>query len=223
MAPRKKAADKPKATNPRKKKGEQPEAQASAEVPKAKGSVPQDNTPKADPEMRALAIKHRDQYSVLKKRLGDAQSKMRAFGKEVKQDGFTMRQIKLMVELSTAEGQEAFRLSVAQDLIAAQYQGAAIGQQLALFLEPDRTPATEIAYDEGVQACIEGKSAKPPYDPSVPQTQSWLKGWNDEHERRMNKFQKINPDKVPSPPPAPEADRASTLAEARDANSTTTH
>lgn len=170
------------------------------------------NEPKADPELRALAISHRDKYAKLKKRMGDVQKDFRLLGKEVKSDGFTMRQIKLMHELSTPEGEEAFRLSVANDLIAAQYQGAAIGQQLALFLEPDRTPAVDIGYDQGVQDCIEGKTAKSPYAPSVPQTESYLKGYADEQDRRMNKFKKLNPDdKVP---PAPRTDE---MAEKRAA------
>ncbi len=90
-----------------------------------------------------------------------------------------------MIELSTPDGEAAFRMSVADDLRAAQFQGSAIGAQLALFLEPDRTPAVDTAYDRGVQDCIEGKTARSPYDPSVPQTQSYLKGYTDEQERRL--------------------------------------
>lgn len=173
-----------------------PETAADASVP-----GPGHNAFKPDPDKRRLALKHRDTYATLKARLGKVQKDFRLLGKEVKQDGFTMRQIRLMVELATPEGEEAFRMSTANDLIAAQYAGAAIGQQLALFLEPDRTPAVDQAYDEGVQDCMEGKSAKPGYDPSVPQYQSYMKGWNDEHERRMNKFKKLNTDdKEPQPP-----------------------
>lgn len=209
MAPRKKAAAKPdKAKKPRAKKGETaPEAKAA---PSAKGSVKGDNQIKADPELRALAISHRDKYAKLKEALSKAQRNMQSFGKEVKADGFTMRQIKLMVELSTPEGEAAWRMTIANDLIAAQYQGAAIGQQLSLFLEPDRTPAVDIAYDQGVQDCIEGKTARSPYDPSLPQTQSYLKGYADEQDRRMNKFKKLNPEE--------EKDRAATLAAAREDN-----
>lgn len=201
MARPKKADTEKKPRKPREKK-----AKAATEAKAADRT----NEPKADPELRALAISHRDEYAKLKKRMGDVQKDFRLLGKEVKSDGFTMRQIKLMHELSTPGGEEAFRLSVANDLIAAQYQGAAIGQQLALFLEPDRTPAVDIGYDQGVQDCIEGKTAKSPYAPSVPQTQSYLKGYADEQERRLKGgIKKLEPEE--------QADRAATLAAARGA------
>jgi hypothetical protein len=196
----------PKKADTEKKPRKPRETKAKA-APDAK-AADRTNEPKADPELRALAISHRDKYSKLKERLGKAQSDMRAFGKEVKQDGFTLRQIKLMVELSTPEGEQAWRMTIANDLIAAQYQGAAIGQQLALFLEPDRTPAVDIAYDQGVFDCVEGKTAKSPYAPSVPQTQSYLKGYADEQERRLKGgIKKLDPEQ--------QADRAATLAAAR--------
>lgn len=206
MAKAKKAVKKaaPKERKPRPTKEAAPPAAA-------KGSVPQDNVPKADPELRELARHHRDKYVKLKEALSKAQRNMQAFGKEVKGDGFTMRQIKLMVELSTPDGEAAWRMTIANDLIAAQYQGAAIGQQLALFLEPDRTPSEDIAYDQGVQDSIDGKAAKSPYAPSVPQTQSYLRGYHDETERRVKKG-------ITKPDADETAARAETLAAARQTN-----
>jgi hypothetical protein len=180
----KKAAAKPKKPKADKKPRTKKSA-AAAPVPEAKGSVPQDNVPKADPKMRELALHHRDTYIKRKAALSKAQRDMQALGKEVKGDGLTMRQIKLMVELSTPEGEAAWRMTVANDLIAAQYQGAAVGQQLVLFLEPDRTPAVDIAYDSGVQDSMEGKAAKPGFHPSTPQHASYMKGYHDETERRV--------------------------------------
>lgn len=180
----KKAAAKPKKPKTE-KKSRTKKADAATAAPEAKGSVSQDNLPKIDPKMREIARHHTVEYIKLKGALTKAQRAMQKLGKEVKGDGLTMRQIKLMVELSTPEGEAAWRMTIANDLIAAQYQGAAIGQQLALFLEPDRTPAVDIAYDQGVQDSMDGKTAKSPYDPSVPQTQSYLRGYHDETERRV--------------------------------------
>lgn len=179
---------------------------------KAEASAPVGtNEPKADPEMRELARHHRDKYVVAKAALSKAQRGMQAVGKQIKADGLSLRQIKLMVELSTPEGEAAWRMTIANDLIAAQYQGAAIGQQLALFLEPDRTPAVDVAYDLGVQDSIDGKAAKSPFDPSVPQSQSYLKGFHDETERRVRKgITKLEPAETKA--------RAETLAAARAAN-----
>lgn len=206
MAKTAKKATPKKEPKPRKKAEKKVEA-----APAAKGSVVNDNVPKADPEMRELARHHRDTYIKRKAALSKAQRDMQAFGKEVKGDGFSMRQIKLMVELSTPEGEAAWRMTIANDLIAAQYQGAAIGSQLSLFLEPDRTPAVDIAFDEGVQDCIDGKAAKPGYDPSVPQYQRYLEGFAQEQDRRMAKgFKKLDPEEK-------QADRAATLAAARPA------
>lgn len=181
------------------------------EMPGAAKAAPPTNEPKADPQMRELARHHRDKYVKLKERLGKAQADMRLLGKEVKGDGLSMRQIKLMVELSTPEGEAAWRMTVANDLIAAQYQGAAIGQQLALFLEPDRTPAVDIAYDLGVQDSIDGKAAKPPFDPSVPQHEKYMAGYHAETERRLKAgIQKLEDDEPDT--------RAATLQAAREAN-----
>jgi hypothetical protein len=207
MAKAKKTAKVSEPKKPRKPR----EKKADAAPPEAKGSVPQDNVPKADPEMRELARHHRDKYAKLKEALSKAQRGMQSWGKEVKADGLTVRQIKLMHELSTPEGEQAWRMTIANDLIAAQYQGAAIGQQLTLFLEPDRTPAVDISYDEGVQDCMDGKAAKPSYDPSVPQYQSYLKGYGDETERRVRKG-------ITKLEPKDETSRADTLAAARAAN-----
>lgn len=211
-----KPAAKPKPDKAKKPRKPRKQAAAAAETAQdAPGSVPGHNAYKPDPDKRRLALKHRDTYATLKARLGKVQKDFRLLGKEVKSDGFSMRQIKLMHELSTPEGEEAFRMSTANDLIAAQYAGATIGQQLALFLEPDRTPAVDMAYDEGVQDCMEGKSPKPSYAPSVPQHASYMKGYHDETERRLQKgIKKLEPKDEPEP----EADRASTLAAARAAN-----
>lgn len=183
MAPKaaKKAAAKPK----KPKSAKKPPAQKADAAPEAKGSVALDNVPKADPKMRELARHHMGDYIKRKAALSKAQRDMQNLGKTVKADGLTMRQIKLMVELSTPEGEAAWRMTIANDLLAAQYQGATIGQQLALFLEPDRTPAIDTAYDEGVRDSMDGKTAKPDYHPSTPQHANYMKGYHDETERRV--------------------------------------
>ena len=205
----KKAAKKPAASKAVKKPKKAKETKA--EPAEQKAAVSRANAPKADPKMRELARHHADKYRRLKEAQNKANRAMQALGKEVKGDGLTMRQIKLMVELSTPEGEAAWRMTIANDLIAAQYQGAAIGQQLVLFLEPDRTPSVDIAYDEGVQDSIDGKTANPGYDPSVPQHASYMKGYHEETERRIKAG--IKPTE-----PAEDKTRGEVLAAARAAN-----
>ncbi len=140
-----------------------------------------------DPDTRALFLKDKADYAKASEKLKKAQSDIRLLGKTIKSDGFTLRQIKLAIQLETPEGEADFRSLVANDLLAAQYAGAAIGSQLQLFLEDvDRTPAVDRAYFEGQEVSMAGGTANPPYDPSTPQHQEWLRGFNDDTERRIS-------------------------------------
>jgi hypothetical protein len=71
---------------------------------------------------------------------------------------------------------------------AARWVGSGIGAQLDLFVQPNRTPAAERAYDEGKQASMENKPRKPPYDPSTTQFRSWMKGFNEHQGTLISKI-----------------------------------
>lgn len=164
-----------------------------------------------DPDKRALFLKDKGDYAKAKEKANKAQQALRALGKVIKSDGFTIRQIQLAIQLETPEGEADFRALIANDLLAAQYAGAQIGSQLQLFLEDkDRTPGVDIAYDMGVQDSIAAKSAKPPFDPSTPQHAKYLEGYHAETERRVKAG--IKPDVKPNP------SRADVLAAARGQN-----
>lgn len=163
-----------------------------------------------DPDKRALFLKDKEDYAKAVEKLGKAQSAVRLLGKTIKSDGFTLRQIKLAIQLDSPEGEAEFKSLIANDLLAAQYQGAAIGSQLQLFLEPDRTPAVDMAKDEGTKDAMEGKSAKPGYDPSTPQYQSYLSAYNEEQARMVKTG--IKSDVKPNPT------RAEVLAASRAKN-----
>jgi hypothetical protein len=161
-----------------------------------------------DPDKRALFLSDKDAYAKAKERLNKAQQAVRALGKVIKADGFSMRQIKLAIQLETPEGEADFKALVANDLLAAQYQGAAIGSQLQLFLEPDRTPAVDMAFDEGTKDCLEGKAAKPGYAPETEQYRRYMEGYHGETARRVAAG--IGSDVKPNPT------RAEILQTARD-------
>ena len=186
----------------------------AAKAPKADPKTPAPQVAGAnsvDRDMQNLARVHRDKYVQLRAAQLKASAAMKNLGKTIKADGLTLRQIKLMVELSTPEGEAAFKSLVANDLLAAQWQGAAIGAQLQLFIEPDRTPAVDIAYEQGIQDAMDAKSAISPYDPSVPQHTEYLRGYSDEQERRMRKgFKQLEPEA--------EDDRPTLIKAARDEN-----
>lgn len=164
----------PKEPKTRKVRGEKP----------APTTVAGSNT--MDPDQRALFLKDKEDYAKAKDKLTKAQSAIRLIGKTIKADGFSLRQIKLAIQLETPEGEAEFRSLVANDLLAAQYAGAQIGSQLQLFLEDkDRTPSVDIAFDEGQRDAMENKIAKPGYDPATPQHARYLDGFHSVSEKRI--------------------------------------
>lgn len=138
-----------------------------------------------DPEKRALFLSDKEAFHKASEKLKKAQSAVRTLGKTIKADGFSLRQVKLAIQLETPEGEADFKASVANDLLAAQYVGASIGSQLSMFMEPDRTPAVDIAADEGAKDAMEHKAAKPKYDPSTPQHAAYMTAYADEQGRQL--------------------------------------
>jgi len=214
----KKPAAKPKKENlgPKIKKQAKEAKKLADEMPGAapKAAAPVDvgHNLGIDPEKRALFLSDLRKWQALDKAAKSASAKRRAHEKVIKSDGFHLEQIKLGDKLETPEGEAEFRMKTANQLIAAQYVGAAIGQQLALFLEPDRTPAVDRAYDEGTQDSMDGKTAHPSYDPSTPQHAQYMEGYHAETERRLKAgIKQLVEDDAP-------ADRMSTLQSAREAN-----
>lgn len=188
---------------------------AKADKPKADKKKPDDKVAKVaetvDRDRQRLAIVHRDAFVTAQAAAKKAAKKLRDLAKTVKADGFTMKQIKIMAELATPEGEAAVKLSVMQTLEAAKWSNSPLGAQLDLFGDPDRTPSVDMAYEEGVADAMGNKPANPGYAPSVPQYQSYLKGHADETQRMLEKgIKKLEPTET----------RSATLAAAREANAT---
>ena len=157
----------------------------AAKAPKADPKTPAPQVAGAnsvDRDMQNLARVHRDKYVQLRAAQLKASAAMKNLGKTIK---------------------EMKRLPAALS--------GAIGAQLQLFIEPDRTPAVDIAYEQGIQDAMDAKSAISPYDPSVPQHTEYLRGYSDEQERRMRKgFKQLEPEA--------EDDRPTLIKAARDEN-----
>lgn len=163
-----------------------PKAEKAPKEPKAPKVAPVTaGSNSTDPEKRALFIADKEKYAKAWERQKKATADVRNIAKTIKADGFTLRQIKLAIQLETPEGEAEFRSLVANDLLAAQYAGAQIGSQLQLFLEDvDRTPAADSAYDEGARDAASDKPAKPGYAPDTTQAMRYLEGFHDETARR---------------------------------------
>jgi len=173
MAKAAKKAAKPKAAKPDK----------AAKTTEKKG--PKKTANLLDPETRALFMQDLGEYERLLDAVGKAQAKLRRHGKTIKADGFTMAQIKFAIQCKTPEGEKAARAVIANNLLAAAYTGADIGEQLSLFLDEPRVPAVDRAYKEGEAAAAANEPAKPGYDPSTAQYRQYMEGYHAEQARQL--------------------------------------
>lgn len=154
-------------------------------APKAPKGAKQATSNAVDPEKREVFLADLRQYETANDKLTKAKEAVAKAKAQIKDDGFTFRQIKTAIQLSTPEGEAEYKMQVANDLLSAQYIGAAIGSQLSMFLEPDRTPAVDVAADEGQKDAMESKPAKPGYAPSTPQFESYMTAYHNEQGRQV--------------------------------------
>jgi hypothetical protein len=163
-----------------------------------------------DPQRRELFLSDKNRFAALLEAKQKAAGELTKFKKTIKEDGFTVRQIELALMLETPEGEASVRLEMQQMLLAAQYIGAPIGKQLDLLLEPDRTPAVDMAADEGQRDAMESKPFQPGYAEGTPQRESYTKAFYAEQERQI---------KAGIKPTEPTVDeRAETLQGVREEN-----
>lgn len=109
--------------------------------------------------------------------------------------GFTKADFDTAIQLEDAEREAKTKARIARQLVIAKYMGKGLGAQLDMFLEPDRTPSSDIAYEEGRQAHIENKPAKPGYDPSTEQHRRYMEGYHSVTEERVKGgIKKLDPE-----------------------------
>ena len=134
-----------------------------------------------DDELRELAFQHRDRYTVALAANKAAHAKFKNVCKQAKSElGVgAVEIIKDLIALEEPEGEELLRERVERQARAMRWAGLPLGTQLDMALqEPDRTPGIDRAFDEGKQASMSNKPAKPPYDPSSPQYRAWMDGYS---------------------------------------------
>ena len=144
-----------------------------------------------DDELRALAISHKGLFeralAAKKAKDSDFLNVSKRIKAELGKSGVAI--IKAMIELDSEEGQAVVIERIRAQAKAARWAGLPVGTQIELSLsEPDRTPAVDRARDEGVQASMGSKPAKPPYSPETPQYKSWMEGF---HEHQATLAEKI--------------------------------
>ncbi len=139
-----------------------------------------------DPQKRELFLSDLEKWKKLDKACKDAGKRLGEHKKIIREDGFTIKQIQIAAQVGTPEGEAEYRDELAAALQAAQWVGAAIGSQLQLFLDDkDRTPLVDRAWDEGIQAAMSGKQAKPPYEPGSEGYSRFLDGFHSVTEQTI--------------------------------------
>lgn len=137
------------------------------------------NTPMDDENRKLFLGVHLPEIKKLREKLATANSNLRNAYKTAKAEGqFTKADFDTAIALEDEEKEARAKARIARQLVIARYMGKSLGAQLELFLEPDRTPASDIAFDEGKMDALAGKPAKPNYDPSTEQHRRYMEGYH---------------------------------------------
>lgn len=162
-----------------------------------------------DPDMQRLFLVHRDAFAKAKKRMDDASNALRTLQKTIKGDGFTMSQIKDAILMSTPEGEAMVRAEIANRLLAAQYIGADVGEQLSLFMDIPRVPGVDRAAKEGTADAAANRPLDgSKYAPETSQYRAYAEAYHAEQERQVLKGIKKLDDKAGKGKPAAQPKKA---------------
>lgn len=167
----------------------------SANAKPPKPDAPRVNSDDLDAEEKALFLNHHlPKIRRLRELFNTANANLRNGYKSAKSEsGFTKADFDTAFAVETAENEARERAAIARKLKIAKIMGSALGNQLDMFLEPDRTPITDRAYAEGEQASIENRPAKPSYDPSTAAFREYMEGFHDHQATLANGIKPLNP------------------------------
>lgn len=189
-------AAKAAATAGAKGKADKAEARSANGKPGAAVAQPQTtaNTDDLDREEKALFLHHMPLIKAAKEAFNTANSNLRNLYKKAKAEGnFTQADFDTAFSLETAEKEARVRATIARALKIARIVGSSMGNQLDLFLEPDRTPIADRAYAEGEKASMENKKAAPPYDPSTEAYRQFMAGFHTHQATLAKGIKPTNP------------------------------
>lgn len=169
-------------------KADKAEKRAGGKFGSAVAAKPQStaNTDDLDREEKALFLNHLPLVKKARDRVATAVADLRVLYKRAKAEGgFTKADFDTAIAVETAENEARERAAIARKLKIAKIMGSSLGAQLDMFLEPDRTPAADIAFQEGESDALQNKIAKPKYDPSTEQARKYLEGFHSVSEKRI--------------------------------------
>lgn len=147
--------------------------------------APSDNGGPDAAAIQVLFLNHAKAWDGWKSAAKILQEREKDVKAALKNDGFTVTQFKIRDQLLANPKREAkVRAEVVDRLQVARWIGHAMGQQLDLFEQPNRTPIAESAYEAGKIARMENKPASPPHDPSTEAYAKWMSGFHAENDRQ---------------------------------------
>ncbi|CDX26852.1 hypothetical protein MPL3356_60589 [Mesorhizobium plurifarium] len=88
-----------------------------------------------------------------------------------------LKEIKLLEELETPEGEKEFKARRERELRVARWAGLPVGSQGEFDL--DRRPIAEKAFEDGKRAGMKGEDCKPPHAPGTEAFDKWIEGWHE--------------------------------------------
>lgn len=118
-----------------------------------------------DDQLYSLTEQHRQKYEVLIEAKHKSNKALIDYGKIIKSDlGATgLQDIKDLISLDTPEGEAAMKAGMERQARVMRWMNIPIGTQGALFGEPDRTPLTERAFNEGKRQGLAGEKNDNPH------------------------------------------------------------
>lgn len=185
-------------------------ADDTADVAENSRAVEGDNSEKLTEDQRFVLV---DQHARRIRKFKELQrkwsGKVRAAYKVAKADlGATAKAlVDTWIESESPEGEACIKARTKMQAMILHRRGTPVAQ-IELFPTIDPAPAVERATAAGKLAGMRGKHASPPYNPSVPQYQAWLDGWQDGQSILLaNLIKPIeDPEPVPKLIPAGEGD-----------------
>lgn len=146
-------------------------------------------------EKRALHYRHCREYEVALTAKKKADAEIKNCGKRIKAEDDSVTKVKKTIQARTPEGEAALKAEITETAEVLRWSGTNVGENADLF-PVDRTPAIERARAEGKRVGLEGGPCSNPHDPSVPQYQAWMDGWQDGQGVLASAFKK-----APTMPP----------------------
>jgi len=172
------------------KNGPRATPRTKANVPggKAAGKGPPragDNSKNLTPdEERALFLSVRGKWQAAQNAVKVAEAKVDDVVAEARSAGFTKKMLQIADDLVTTRGESKIKGEIGDRLKVARMIGHPMGQQYDLFEKgvAAKVATVDRAYDEGKQASMENRPAKPNDAPGTPGYEAYMRGFHDHQQ-----------------------------------------